>query len=129
MLKDKKCQNRLDEIRFDVYNRVYTMNEELFSTIEGYDWDKHNTEKILHKHGVLPMECEEALLGDVIVVPDEKHSSIEQRYNALSATFAGKMLFIVFTIRNKKIRIISARPMNKKEREVYNEKIKDAPEI
>ena len=59
----------------------------------------------------------------------EKHSSIEQRYNALSATFAGKMLFIVFMIRNEKIRVISARPMNKKEREVYNEKIKDAPEV
>ena len=116
-------------MRFDVYNGVYTMNEELFNAIEGYDWDKHNTEKIAQKHGVLPMECEEALLGDIIVVPDEKHSAIEQRYNALSTTFAGKMLFIVFTIRNEKIRVISARPMNKKEREVYNEKIKDAPEV
>ncbi|MBK6282268.1 MAG: BrnT family toxin [Draconibacterium sp.] len=29
---------------------------------------------------------------------------------------------VCFTIRNNKIRIISARDMNKKEREVYNER-------
>ncbi len=34
------------------------------------------------------------------------------------------ILFIAFTIRNYLIRVISARDMNKKEREIYYEQIK-----
>lgn len=54
---------------------------------------------------------------------DEKHSLIEKRYGILGKTDNGKLLSIVFTLRKDKIRIITARPMSKKERRSY-EKIK-----
>jgi uncharacterized DUF497 family protein len=38
---------------------------------------------------------------------------------ALGQTDAGRSLFVVFTIRDTLIRVISARDMNRKEREVY----------
>ena len=57
-------------------------------------------------------------------IKDTEHSKSEKRYYALGKTDNGRFLFIVFTIRKKQIRIISARDMNKKERQVYinNEK-------
>lgn len=52
---------------------------------------------------------------------DAKHSEEEDRYFAFGHTNGNRLLTIVFTIREKKIRIISAREMNKKERAVYHE--------
>ena len=54
-----------------------------------------------------------------IVIEDYKHSIKENRYYVLGKTNAKRKLFIVFTIRNNRIRIISARDMNKKERKIY----------
>lgn len=99
--------------------------KDLFDAIDGFEWDKFNTEKILSKHGVAAGECEEVFLDEIIVVADEKHSHTEQRYNVLGATFLERLLFVVFTIRNNRLRIISARPMNRKEREIYHEKIEE----
>ncbi len=36
-------------------------------------------------------------------------------------TIAGRRLFIVFTIREDKIRVVSARDMSKKERKIYEQ--------
>jgi len=43
----------------------------------------------------------------------------------LGKTNKGRLLFLVFTIRDNKIRIISAKDMNKKERRIYHEIEKD----
>jgi uncharacterized DUF497 family protein len=48
----------------------------------------------------------------------------EPRYNAFGRTNGSKRLFISFTIRNGRIRVISARPMSRKERDGFDEKIK-----
>ena len=47
----------------------------------------------------------------------------------LGRTDQDRFLFAVFTIREELIRIISARDMNKKEREIYNEEIKKDSEF
>jgi uncharacterized protein len=46
----------------------------------------------------------------------------EERYYALGKTTHGRFLFVVFTRRRNRIRVVSARDMHKKERKVYNEK-------
>jgi hypothetical protein len=51
---------------------------------------------------------------------DKKHSELEKRHIILGKTFAGRLLFVVFTIRGSKIRVISARDLNKKEIHLYN---------
>lgn len=48
-------------------------------------------------------------------------SATEPRDYALGQTSAGRGLFVVFTVRNTQIRIVSARPMNRKERQVYGQ--------
>ncbi len=92
---------------------------------EGFQWDKGNIEKNWLKHNVLSTECEQAFFNEPLIVADDvKHSQKENRWFVLGRTDLDRKLFIVFTIRNKLIRVISARDMTKKEREIYNEENK-----
>jgi uncharacterized DUF497 family protein len=46
-------------------------------------------------------------------------SAREARYYALGHTDTRTLLLVVFTLRGSLIRVISARPMSRREREVY----------
>ncbi|MCZ2112959.1 MAG: BrnT family toxin, partial [Anaerolineae bacterium] len=88
----------------------------------GFDWDEGNQDKNWLKHQVSNGECEEVFFNvPLLVADDDKHSQIEQRYFALGKTNDGRTLFISFVIRTSKIRVISARDMNRKERRIYAE--------
>ena len=93
------------------------------SRLTGFNWDKGNQDKNYHKHGVRAAEAEEAFLDKkAIILEDIAHSYQEQRFIWLGKTTKGKVLFVAFTIRKDKIRIISARSANKKERSRYAQK-------
>lgn len=96
------------------------------SKLEGFEWDKGNENKSLQKHGIAPLEAEEAFFNVYVVFPDQRHSTSEPRYGMYSTTNAGKVLFISFTIRGLRARVISARLANKKERETYEQTLKKA---
>ena len=92
--------------------------------VEGFDWDIHNADKIWKKHEVPTGEAEEAFFdGGLKVLPDVRHSRGEGRYYALGKSRLGRMLFVCFTLRKDKIRVISARDMSHKERRHYHEKV------
>lgn len=96
---------------------------QLFPQFQGFDWDDANRDKNWHRHRVAWWECEEVFFNQPLyVLPDERHSLKEERFYALGRTNNSRLLFVVFTRRKSKIRIISAREMNKKERKVYLEK-------
>ena len=85
------------------------------SKCSSFQWDEGNFNKNLVSHGVTSLECEQVFFNIPLVsYEDIKHSLIEKRYFALGKTDAGRFLFVVFTVRQKQIRIISARNMNKK---------------
>ena len=87
---------------------------------EGFDWDEGNSVKNWAKHGVSPSECEQAFFNQPFVVfHDEAHSGREKRSYALCRTDQKRHLFLVFIIRNSRIRVISARGMNRREKEAY----------
>ena len=91
-----------------------------FSKITGFDWDKGNSDKNWSKHSVSNAECEETFFNEPFIVNiDHAHSEKEVRFYALGKTNDTRRLFLVFTFRKDKIRIISARDMNRKERLVY----------
>jgi len=91
-----------------------------FNKVEGFDWDKGNIEKNWLSHKVLFTEAEEVFFNKpLLLYLDEKHSSTEGRYYVLGRTDNNRYLFIVFTIRNNLIRVISARDMSRKEKSVY----------
>ncbi len=84
---------------------------------KGFEWDKGNVDKSYQKHGITPNEAEEVFLDEkAVIVKDLKHSQKEERYIMVGRTITEKILFIIFTVRNKKIRIISARKANQKEK-------------
>lgn len=86
----------------------------------GFDWDEGNLKKNWIKHKVSPFECEQIFFNQPLVLTnDAKHSQLELRYYALGRTDADRYLFVVFTVRKKLIRIISARDMNRKEKKAY----------
>ena len=93
-----------------------------FQQIVGFQWDAGNAYKSQDKHGVSQGEAEEIFFNQpLLVVDDTKHSVEEARYLALGVTNSGVPLSIVFTLRNKAslIRVVSARPMSKRERAFY----------
>jgi uncharacterized DUF497 family protein len=86
----------------------------------GFDWDAGNAEKNWLKHEVHPTECEQVFFNrPLVVAPDVAHSGEEVRIYALGQTNRGRLLFLAFTLRGDRIRVISARDMSRKEREAY----------
>jgi uncharacterized DUF497 family protein len=95
-------------------------SSDILSNCIGFEWDEYNADKIWLKHHVSLSECEQIFFNLPLVVADDiKHLVQENRFYALGQTDAERFLFMVFTVRKNKIRVISARDMNRKERRVY----------
>ena len=100
------------------------MNE-ILNRCTGFQWDKGNSEKNCERHKVTRNECEQVFFNIPLIIADDKrHSDDEKRWYLLGQTDSSRFLFIVFTIRKNLIRVISARDMNKKEKDDYYEQIK-----
>jgi hypothetical protein len=93
---------------------------DIFSECSGFQWDEGNSQKNWVRHGVNQTECEQAFLNQPLVVAEDTgHSSQEARNYALGQTDQGRRLFVVFTVRDSSIRVISAMDMSRRERRVY----------
>ena len=92
--------------------------------VEGFDWDEGNSRKSVDKHGASQAEAEQVFFNDpLLVVEDARHSRREARFHALGSTDDGRLLHVAFTLRRGEtmIRVISARPMHRKERLRYEQ--------
>ena len=86
----------------------------------GFDWDEGNAEKNWQLHRVSAAEIEEIFFNQPLVVEDDvQHSEDELRHKALGMTDGGRLLFVVYTIRGDRVRVISARDMTGPERRDY----------
>lgn len=86
-----------------------------------FDWDEGNIGKN-EKHDVEDKEAEEAFFDkQKATFKDTVHSQGEERFRIIGKTNSGRLLFVAFTIRRSKVRIISARDINKKELPLYEE--------
>lgn len=98
------------------------MDEPLLD-VEGFQWDDGNREKNFIKHGVHFTECEQTFFNrPLFISADDRHSEHERRFAALGITDRNRQLAIVFTIRENRVRVISARDMDRKERTYYENK-------
>lgn len=85
-----------------------------------FQWDQGNERKSVEKHDVSKDEAEQVFFNQpLLLIEDKAHSQDEQRFHALGKTDNDRQLHITFTIRGAFIRVISARPMSKKERGIY----------
>ena len=97
------------------------MDKLLRSRIE-FEWDEGNREKNWVKHRISTKEPEDIFFDKrSFTTKDVKHSTVEDRFQVLGKTVKGKYLTVYFTVRSNKIRVISARPMSRKERKQYEQ--------
>ena len=84
-----------------------------------FEWDKGNSAKN-RKHQVEDQESEEVFLDEnKVIFKDVFHSKDEERFVLLGETRRERVLYVVFTVRKNKIRIVSARDINRKEIHLY----------
>jgi hypothetical protein len=80
----------------------------LIETVEGFEWDAGNSEKNWTRHQVTQSECEQVFANQPLVLSGTaKAGAVEARYFALGRTDAARELAIVFTVRSKRVRVIS----------------------
>lgn len=90
-----------------------------YKDAEEFEWDKGNIGKN-KRHNVEDKEAEEVFLDEgKIIFKDKLHSQIEERFIVIGKTKRDRLLYVCFTKRKKRIRIISARDINKKEVHLY----------
>jgi len=93
-----------------------------FEDVEGFQWDAGNADKNWLAHQVSQPECEQVFFNrPVLILPDATHSGQEARFLALGVTNGSRRLSVVYTVRAKLVRVISARDMSSKQRRVYGE--------
>jgi uncharacterized protein len=93
-----------------------------WTRVSGFDWDEGNARKSSDKHDVAKSEAEQIFFNvPLLVMPDMRHSDEEPRFHALGKTDQDRTLHVTFTLRKDDtvVRVISARDMSRKEREVY----------
>ena len=91
-----------------------------FDQFNGFQRDKGNINKNLDKHNVENWECEQIFFNEpLIILGDPKHSFLEKCWAAFGKTDANRHLSVIFTKRDKLIRIIFSRDMSRRERKFY----------
>ena len=82
-----------------------------------FDWDEHN-EKHLAKHGISRSDVEDVLSGNHMLFEYQMEGN-EQRWVAVGATRAGRILDIVFAVRCDAMRPITGWAADKRTAELY----------
>ena len=83
-----------------------------------FEWDDRKRLANLAKHGVDFIDTYEIFDGVVLSFPDVRKDYGEPRYLAIGQA-AGRVLQAVYTMRAEVVRLISARPANRKEKKLY----------
>jgi uncharacterized protein len=84
-----------------------------------FEWDEEKNQKNIAKHGISFNEAKEIFKGLALTTVDNRQNYGEIRYISIGEIFDTIIVLVAHRERNNKIRIISARIANKKEREGY----------
>lgn len=86
-----------------------------------YEWDEAGKSGInFRKHGVRMPEAIPVFADPhAITITDDESDPAEQRFVTLGMGATGRLLVVVYTWRSNRIRIISARPAEPRERQQY----------
>jgi len=87
-----------------------------------FTWDPAKAAANVRKHGVAFEDASTVFRNPLAkVLPDPTHSEQEQRTLILGHSAAGRILLVVFTETEERIRIISARDASAREHREYEE--------
>lgn len=95
-----------------------------------FEWDKGNESKSATKHKI-SIEDVEAVFRSGLALPLGVQITPpvnEQRLGLVGPSLTGRLLQVAFVLREGRVRAISARPANKKERKQYEEVLRKISE-
>src|SRR5438132_92108 len=99
------------------YSSLRIYNELRMAAALRFDWDDANVGHI-RRHEVAPEEAEQVLANDPIVVRIARRNG-ERRTACLGRTNTGRHLVVVYTMRGRMHRVVTAYPMNEQMRREY----------
>jgi len=87
-----------------------------------FEWDPKKAAANLKKHGVSFQEAA-TVFGDALAITfqDPDHSEGEERQLTFGLSLQKRLIVVSHTQREDRTRIISARPLGRKERVIYEE--------
>lgn len=85
-----------------------------------YQWDRDKASANLRKHGIDFADAVSVFSDNLaITISDERFD--EERFITIGVDAFGRVLVVVYTMRDDEIRIISARKATRQERQQYEE--------
>jgi uncharacterized DUF497 family protein len=87
-----------------------------------FEWDPRKAAANLKKHGVTFQEAA-TVFGDPLAITfqDPDHSEEEERQMTFGLSLQKRLIVVSHTLRKDRTRIINARPMDRRERVIYEE--------
>ena len=88
-----------------------------------FEWDSNKAKNNINKHTV-SFEEASTVFNDIYAKYDydPDHSFEEERFIMVGYSYKNRLLFVSYTLRGEKIRIISSRIATKQERKQYESK-------
>lgn len=86
-----------------------------------FDWDDGNVGHLNERHNITPEQAIEAFYSQMFVVTFQDRAGEFRRF-ALGEISTGKVLVLIYILRQQKVRIITAFPANKRLRRLYQER-------
>jgi uncharacterized protein len=87
-----------------------------------FEWDEAKCRANYAKHGLDFRDAEQVFQGIILTVQDDRQDYGEKRFISLGL-LEDVVIVVVYTERSERIRLISMRKANQKERQAYEEKI------
>ena len=107
----------IGQFRFVIWLYYWYLQAEGFD----FEWDSANSNKSQAKHGVSTVEVE-SVFELKLAVPIGRQVSppvAEERHCLVGPSEDGRMISVVFTLREGRVRPVSCRPASRKERALY----------
>lgn len=84
-----------------------------------YQWDPEKAKINVKKHGIEFADAVGVLEDPWALTTEDSEAESEPRFLTLGSDILGRILVVVYVLRGKEIRLVSARKATKKEREEY----------
>lgn len=91
-----------------------------------FEWNPQKNAANIGKHGISFEQAVGIFDGPVALARDDRSEYGEERWIGVGAVGREAILAVVYTLRNGRRRIISARPASRREKQAYEEALRKA---
>ena len=90
----------------------------------GFEWDEVKNQANIRKHGIDFETARRIFDGPILTWRDRRKDYGEERHLAIGCVDHEAVIVVVWTNRAGRIRLISARPASRKERQAYHDRVR-----